>query len=247
MRRARSVLAPTARRHAGGFTLVEVLVALLMMALLAGLSWQALDGVLRSRDASRLTIDSTVRLSTVMTQWEQDLAALHETLAVPALSFDGQTLRLTRRAEGGVMLVAWAVRGGQWQRWTTLPVVRTGELQEAWLRSQQLLGTEPGTVRLAEDASQWQIYFARGGQWSNAQSSGDLVAGPQAAPPPPPPPQQPTPTPPGDGGATPTAPPPPPVAPVAQLREALPEAVRLQVTLGGQVLTRDIALGPSGS
>lgn len=234
-----------ARRRSAGFTLVEVLVALLVMAILAGLAWQALDSVVRARDDAQLRVDRTVRLATVLTQWEQDLQAIHDTEAVPPLAFDGQTLRLTRRAEAGVQLVAWAVRNNQWQRWAGPTLVTVSELQEAWLRSQQLLGTEPGTVRLAEDASQWQIYFARGGQWSNAQSSGDLVAGPQAAPPPPP--QQPTPTPPGDGGATPTAPPPPPVAPVAQLREALPEAVRLQVTLGGQVLTRDIALGPSGS
>lgn len=226
----------TARRNVGGFTLVEVLVALLMMALLAGLSWQALDGVLQSRDDSRVAIDRTVRLSTVLTQWEQDLQALHDTLAVPALSFDGQTLRLTRRSEGGVVLVAWAVRGGQWQRWTTPPYVRAGELQEAWLRSQQLQGNEPGTVLLAEGAEQWQIYFARGGQWSNAQSTGDLalpiVAAPPAAP-----------ASPASGASAPDvgAPKRP-----ASAREALPEAVRLLITLGGQTLTRDIALGPTG-
>jgi len=224
-------------RHDGGFTLVEVLVALLMMALLAGLSWQALDGVLRSREDSRLAIDRTVRLATVLTQWEQDLQALHDTLAVPALSFDGQTLRLTRRSEGGVMLVAWAVRGGKWQRWMTPPYVRAGELQEAWLRSQQLQGNEPGTVLLAEGAEQWQIYFARGGQWSNAQSTGDLalpiVAAPPAAPA--------SPASPAGGGAPATGAPRP-----ASAREALPEAVRLLITLGGQTLTRDIALGPAG-
>ncbi len=223
-----------ARRSARGFTLVEVLVALLMMALLAGLSWQALDGVLRSRDDSRASIDRTVRLSTVLTQWEQDLQALHETLAVPALSFDGQTLRLTRRGESGVMLVAWAVRGGQWQRWTTVPYVRIGDLQEAWLRSQQLQGNEPGTVVLTESASQWQIYFARGGQWSNAQSTGDLALPIVAAPPA-------SAASPASGASAPSAPPPP-----ATAREALPEAVRLLITLDGQTLTRDIALGPGG-
>lgn len=220
-----------ARRRTLGFTLVEVLVALLMMALLTGLSWQALDGVLRSRDDSRVVVDRTVRLSTVLTQWEQDLQAVHETLAVPALSFDGQTLRLTRRSEGGVMLVAWSVRSGQWQRWTTLPFVRTGELQEAWLRSQQLQGNEPGTVLLTAGASQWQIYFARGGQWSNAQSTGDLALPIVAAPPPAP----------ASGASAPAEPRQP-----ATAREALPEAVRLLITLDGQTLTRDIALGPAG-
>lgn len=223
-------MTPFSRGRSLGFTLVEVLVALLMMALLTGLAWRALDGVLRTRDDSRVAIDRTVRLSTVLTQWEQDLQAVFDTEAVPPLSFDGQTLRLTRRAEGGVALVAWSVRGGQWQRWAGPAFVRTGELQESWLRSQQLVGTEPGTVVLAEAASAWQIYFARGGQWSNAQSTGDLVAvrTPLAA------------APAASGASAPAASPPP-------LREALPEAVRLVVTLGGQTLTRDIALGPAGS
>ena len=230
------------RRRSTGFTLVEVLVALLVMAILAGLAWQALDGVVRARDDSQGRIDRTVRLATVLTQWEQDLQAVHDTEAVPALAFDGQTLRLTRRSDGGVQLVAWAVRNNQWQRWAGPTLANTGELQEAWLRSQQLLGTEPGTVLLAEDASQWQIYFARDGQWSNAQSTGNLVLSQQAQPPPAPA----APDLPASPGTPGPAPPPPTLA-APVLREALPEAVRLQVTLGGQVLTRDIALGPAGS
>lgn len=212
-------------RRDSGFTLVEVLVALLLMAILATLAWQALDGVMRARDDSRASIDRTVRLATVLTQWEQDLQALHDTEVVPPLAFDGQTLRLTRRGEGGVVLVAWSVRGGLWQRWAGPAFVRSGELQEAWLRSQQLQGQEAGTVMLSEGASQWQIYFARDGQWSNAQSSGNLAAAP----------------PPASASAASAA------TGLATLREVLPEAVRLQITLGGQTLTRDIALGPAGS
>ena len=52
-----------------GFTLVEVLVALLLMAILTAMAWQGLDGVLRARDASRESIDRSTRLSTVLTQW----------------------------------------------------------------------------------------------------------------------------------------------------------------------------------
>jgi general secretion pathway protein J len=106
-----------AARRAAGFTLVEVLVALLAMAILSGFAWQALDGVLRTRDASREQIDRSSRLATVLTQWEQDLQAVHDSAVVPTLAFDGQTLRLTRRVEGGVALVAWSLRNGRWQRW----------------------------------------------------------------------------------------------------------------------------------
>lgn len=204
-------------RRQAGFTLVEVLVALFAMALLAGLAWQGLDSVLRARQASKQTIDDTARLSTVLTQWEQDLMGLHDTEVVPALSFDGQTLRLTRRTEGGVALVAWSLRSGKWQRWAGPAMTHEAELQESWMRQQQFQGTEPGHLTVATGATEWQIYFHRGSTWGNAQSTGNLV---QATP--------------GTtaGGA------------VAAPRQALPNAVRLVITLDGKKLTRDIALGP---
>ena len=208
-----------AQRVRTGFTLVEVLVAMMIMAILSMLTWQGLDGILRARDGSRAALDRTTRLATVVTQWEQDLQALHETQAVPALHFDGRTLRLTRRAEGGVMLVAWSVRSGLWQRWVGPTFTRLADLQESWVASQGLLGNEPGQLTLAEAASEWQIYFHRGGAWTNAQSTGDAAGAAAAAP----------------GAAAAGAP-----------IEALPAAVRMVITLDGKQLTRDIALGPSG-
>jgi general secretion pathway protein J len=163
-----------AAQRSHGFTLVEVLVALFAMALLTSMAWRGLDSVMRSRDAARDSIDATVRLSTVLSQWDQDLNALHDTLAVPALQFDGQTLRLTRRTENGVALVTWALRSGAWQRWMSPSYTRRLELQQAWQRSQQFLGNEPGQLAVARGASEWQLYFFRSGAWSNAQSTGDF-------------------------------------------------------------------------
>lgn len=214
-----------------GFTLVEVLVALLAMAILATFAWRGLDGVIAARDANRETIDRSSRLSTALVQWEQDLQSVHDTGLVPALAFDGQSLRLTRRVDGGVALVVWSVRGGRWQRWVSRPQQRGALLQQVWMTSQQFQGDEPGQVTAADAASEWQIYFWRDSDWSNAQSTGNLVqvapASPSAAAPAS-----------GASAAAPGAP---------GTREELPRAVRLVIALRGGKLTRDIALGPTGS
>ncbi len=246
--------AATPPRRAHGFTLVEVLVALLIMAVMAGIAWQGIDGIVRTRDSSGALVERTMRLNTVVTQWEQDLLALYDSPLVPALAFDGLSLRLTREAEGGVRVVTWSLRGSDWVRWTGPVVTRSAELQDAWMQSQQLLGTEAGTLRVLEGVTGWQVYFYRGNGWSNAQSSGDLEAppspGPAAAP---------------DsaaaasgaasvatsgaaaaaaaaasgaGAGSPGA------ALVLPPRVALPTGVRLVLNTANGTLTRDIALGP---
>ena len=212
-----------------GFTLVEVLVALLAMAILASFAWRGLDGVVATRDANRELIDRHSRLATVLVQWEQDLQSVHDTGVVPAIAFDGQSLRLTRRVDGGVALVVWAVRGGRWQRWVGRPQQRGGALLQAWMASQQFMGDEPGQLTAAEQASDWQLYFWRDNDWSNAQSSGNLVQAAQAAP------------------AAATAGSPPATGGAQAAREELPRAVRLVITLRDGKLTRDIALGATGS
>jgi len=211
------------RRHLG-FTLVEVLVALLVMAVMAGMAWQGVDGIVRARRASEQRLEQTLRMNTVIAQWEQDLAALQETSNVPAITFDGATLRLTRRTPVGVQVVAWALRpgadagSGGWWRWAAPAVTTAGALQEEWLASQQLQGGETAQLRTLDGLSRWQVYFYRGDAWSNAQSSADLVA------------------PPAEGASAPP-------------RQALPTGVRLVLSFApgsGYTgdLTRDTLLAP---
>jgi general secretion pathway protein J len=213
-------------RHRG-FTLVEVLVALFVMAIMAALAWRGLDGVLRSRDAGRDSIDRTMLLTTVLSQWQTDLQSLHQNNVVPGtLSFDGRTVRLTRLADGGVQLVAWWLDGSTWHRWTAPPTTRAGDLQQAWLRSQQLRADDPANVKLLDGMAAPQVFFYRGNAWTNAQSTGDLE------------------------GDTPPRPPPTPGTPspveraAPQPVEQLPSAVRLILTLDGKTLTRDIVVVP---
>ena len=205
-----------------GFTLVEVLVALVVMAVLAGLAWQAVDGMVRSRESVQANIDRSVTLNTALAQWETDLQDLVADAPTNPLHFDGVRMRLLRRSPQGIQLVVWSLRQGQWQRWAAAPTTQEVALVQSWSVAPQLTGREPGYVTLAQGLTAWQLYFYRGNAWTNAQSSGDLVASGVAA---------------SQGNAA--LPP----------RERLPMGVRLVMTMDGPsgrgTLTRDI-LVPGG-
>lgn len=192
-------------RRSSGFTLVEVLVALLILAVMSVMAWRGVDGMARARDVTQAVMERGMRLNTVVEQFEQDLASIYDTGAVPPLAFDGATLRLAREADGGVQMVAWQLRAAKLQRWAGPVVTTVGALQDSWMSSQQLLGNESGQLTLLEDVSAINIAFYRGNGWSNAQSTGDVAAG---------------------------------------AREALPNGVRLVLTLPSGTLTRELVLAP---
>jgi general secretion pathway protein J len=169
------------RNRAQGFTLVEVLVALFVMSLLAVMAWQGVDGMVRARDSSQQRLEATLRLNTALAQWQQDLASVQEAPAVPGLHFDGASLQLTRRAAAGLQLVVWSLRDGRWQRWAGPAATASSELQDSWMRSQQLQGSEQAQVTVLAGVSGWQVYFYRDNAWTNAQSSGDVAAPEQGA------------------------------------------------------------------
>lgn len=217
-----------ARRRMRGFTLVEVLVALFVMALMAALAWRGLDGVLRARDAGRAAVDRTMLLATVLAQFETDLQALQLDDTVPgALNFDGRTLRLLRRAGGGLQIVAWTFDGSSWQRWASPPVTTVLELQQTWLRSQQLQGAQPAPLKLIEGVGDFQLFCLFGASVSNCQSSRDQDSSSGAS-----------------SGGTAGAGIAGAAAAQARSSELLPGGVRLVLQIDGKTLTRDLAVAP---
>ena len=169
-----------AQNRGSCFTLIEVLVAMVIMAIMSLMAWQGVDGIVRSRESNQIRLERTLRLETVIAQWEQDLASLQETgNVVPALACDGQNVRLTRRTEDGVQVVVWSLRpddrgGNVWQRWAGPAVTTTRGLQDTWLRTQQFQGNELGQLRTLSGLEQWQVYFFQGNAWANCQSTGDV-------------------------------------------------------------------------
>jgi general secretion pathway protein J len=231
-----------------GFTLVEVLVALVVMSVMALMAWQGVDGIVRTRDASQQRLDQTLRMGTVISQWEQDLASIQDTPSVPALTCDGASVRITRRTEGGVQVVDWslhpATNGSVWTRWAGPAVTTSGALQESWMRTQQFQGGEPGQLNALTGISQWQVYFFQGNAWANCQSTGNqqvisfgASATPQAAS-----------SAPGTASSAASAASSAPVA-APVIRQALPSGVRLVLNFGpgsglDGSLVRDTLIAP---
>lgn len=161
-------------RYTHGFTLVEVLVALALMAVLALLSWRGLDSMLRTQDSTGARINAVALAQVSMLQWQSDLNAVQ---AVPllindvALAWDGRVMRMLRRsgtpllsqenlnkgltpynaapqnavsADAGMQVVAWTVRDGHWWRWQSPDLRLRADVVQAWQQAAQW-GQNPGS------------------------------------------------------------------------------------------------------
>jgi general secretion pathway protein J len=175
------------RHLARGFTLIEVLVALSVMALLALMSWRGLDGMARVQADMRERVDGVVSVQTGLSQWSSDLDAVVETGLVSAIDYDGRVLRLTRRdaslAGSPLRVVGWARRvidgsqdgRGSWARWQSQPLRTRAELQEAWQQAETWAQSPSAADKQREVAvlglDQWQIFYNRDGRWTNPLSS----------------------------------------------------------------------------
>lgn len=173
----------TPHRRIAGFTLVEVLVALVVMATMAALAWRGIDALVRSHDIAQARLTQTARLQTVIAQWESDLRALQDSHTdIKPLAFDGGGLVLTRQSPGGLQLVVWNLREGTLWRWES-PALRTvSELEsQRQLGLQQLAQGNPA-LRAFDGVAGLQLYCFRNNAWSNCLSSGDKNNGGTTAP-----------------------------------------------------------------
>ncbi len=177
----------------GGFTLIELLVAVALMALMAAMSWRGLDGMTGAQKRLTEHTDAVRTLQTGLAQWGADLDALAQQPNTPSIDWDGRALRLLRRGSQsgneGLHVVAWSQRrlGDRlyWLRWQSPPLTTRAALQASWTQAARW-GQNPSDedrqleVRITPVLG-WQIFFYRGGAWTNPLSSADAAAAlPQA-------------------------------------------------------------------
>ena len=164
-----------------GFTLIEVLVALGIMALLAVMSWRGLDALLRAARVTREHSTALLGLQAGLMQWKIDLDQRVQAPYLPALDWDGRVLRLLRTSPAGGdeawQVVAWTqglVAGSlQWARWQSAPLTRRAELLDAWQQA-AVWARAAGELTAANDSRE-------AGDSAASASSGDSAGASDSA------------------------------------------------------------------
>lgn len=99
------------RRGASGFTLIEMIVAITLLAIIAVISWRALDGVTRSRAALTEEMENTRALNQLFDQLSDDGDQIvgDRDLHAPAFSFGPGQLRIVRAVRSDGRPMRWQV------------------------------------------------------------------------------------------------------------------------------------------
>jgi len=183
------------RRHAG-FTLVELLVAIFAMAVLAVMSWRGLESMTQAQARTEARSDEALTLQVGLAQWGADLDALAVLPTHTPIDWNGRVVRMVRYSSAGpgagIVVAAWSRRvvgtTSTWLRWQSPEAITREQLDQAWQQADVWAQNAGEEERRREvpvvPLQEWQVFFFRGGAWTNPMSSAVTVV--VAQPPEPP-------------------------------------------------------------
>lgn len=179
------------RSPAKGFTLVELLVAIAVLAIVAVLGWRGLDGILRSRQSLTLTMEQTRGMQLAFAQMQSDCEhlATGSTVRLRAnLLAENDRLTLVRTVfvenePSRLQVVSYRVRDGVLTRRESTATRDLQQLDALWQAARSDTDPSPAVV-MQTGVTAMTMRLWQNNAWVSTTTGGAQQAG--AVPPPPP-------------------------------------------------------------
>jgi general secretion pathway protein J len=164
-----------------GFTLVELLVAISILAIVAVLGWRGLDSIVRSRTALTENLEQTRGLQLAFAQLQNDCINITPAATLinrQPLQTAGRTLLMVRNVTADnqpirLQVVTYRVRDGMLTRWESPAVRDLGEL-DRWLQFAQSNPPSSQEVTLQSGVAVMNLRA-----WNNGWLDGDSPVSPE--------------------------------------------------------------------
>jgi general secretion pathway protein J len=156
-----------------GLTLIELLIAITILAVVAVLGWRGLDSIVRSRIALTAEMERTRGVQLAFAQLERDCANVISPEMFPnrpPVVAEQQRLVLIRKVfiENQPMrlqVVAYRVRNGVLSRRESRPTRDLGELETAWLINDESLIREEVALEAGVSAMTVRVWGSNAATW----------------------------------------------------------------------------------
>ncbi|AOI68972.1 general secretion pathway protein GspJ [Burkholderia ubonensis] len=177
---ARSESARRARTR--GFTLIELMIAIAILAVVAVLAWRGLDQIMRGRDKVSSAMEDERIFAQMFDQMRIDArrAATDDEAGQPALGVAGNTLQIVRTfdapgAAPRLQVIRYRIAGGRVVRYASPPLADANRLRDT-LKNPDVEGWSSVALMGGVGAIDAKLYVPRVGWTTNVQTADDALA-----------------------------------------------------------------------
>ncbi|WP_431820926.1 PulJ/GspJ family protein [Burkholderia sp. F1] len=177
---ARSESARRARTR--GFTLIELMIAIAILAVVAVLAWRGLDQIMRGRDKVSSAMEDERIFAQMFDQMRIDArrAATDDEAGQPALGVAGNTLQIVREfdvpgAAPRLQVIRYRIAGGRVVRYASPPLADANRLRDT-LKSPDVDGWSSVALMGGVGAIDAKLYVPRVGWTTNLQTADEALA-----------------------------------------------------------------------